>query len=391
MTEKIYIENPYLKETSAKIVRKYKQNHKYFYILDKTIFYPHLSGGQTRDFGKINDIEVIDVFINDQEEIVHVTDSPIEQNKVLLKIDWENRFDNMQQHTGQHILSSSFKRLLNVDTVGFSLGKNFSYIVINRDHLSLEEAAKVELLANRIIQSNFRVKSLKSLSENKAKTLYSVEIGGIDSSQCCGTHVRDTGEIGLVKIRKWEAFKGNTRIEFFCGQRAIKNFIWKNQYINSLSQIFSSKDRELVENIEAFVAKVDEKDLEIKRLRQELLSLRAQGLVDNLKRENNVDYIIHRFRDSTLREVKSISNHICQENKNIVQIYTVDNKNSALFLVSRGDNLNLRLDDVLNRVNESIIVNAGGNEKIIQGTSNLNLLGKIEEIFLREIKNQLEK
>lgn len=391
MTEKLYIENPYLKETNAKITRKYKQNHKYFFILDKTIFYPHLSGGQSRDFGKINDIEVIDVFLNGENEIVHVTDCQIQQNKVLLKIDWENRFDNMQQHTGQHILSSSFKRLLNANTLSFSLGKNFSYITIDRESLSLEEGAKVELLANKIIQSNFRVKAFKSSNESDLNAAYTVEIGGIHTSNCCGTHVKDTGQIGLVKIRKWEKFKGNIRIEFFCGQRAIKNFIWKNEYINSLSQIFSSKDKDLLENIQSFITRSDERDLELKNLRKEIIALKSKSLLDKLKIEDKIEYIVHRFKDSNLKEIKSISNYICLENKNIVQIYTVDNKNSGLFLVSRGENLDLNLSEVLNTVSESIIINAGGNNNLIQGNSNLNLLTRIEDLFLKEIKTLINK
>ena len=389
MTEKLYIENPYLKEITAKITRKYKQNHKYFNIMDKTIFYPHLVGGQTRDLGKINDIDVVDVFLNSEDEIVHVTNHEIPQNKVLLKIDWENRFDNMQQHTGQHILSSSFKRFLNADTIGFSLGKNFSYITINKSSLSLEEAAKVELLANRIIQSNFKVKSFKSLDKNSKKFNYTVEVDGIHTCDCCGTHVKNTGEVGLVKIVKWEGFKGNIKIEFLSGQRAIKNNIWKNQYINSLSHMLSSKDRNLIESLQSYMDKSNEKDLEIKRLRRELLAFKSDLLLKDLKEEESIKYILHSFKSSNLKEVESLTKYICKNHNDIVQIYTVDNKDSGLFLISKGDYLNINLKEVLKNVSEQIIIKAGSSENMIQGSSNVNLLDKIGPLFLKEIKKQL--
>src|SRR5699024_4971686 len=238
-------------EIDANILEKSFKEDKYYFTLDRTIFYPHLAGGQPRDKGKINNINVIDVYEKD-EDIVHILEEDIEGKDVQLSINWDNRFDLMQQHTGQHLLSSSFRSLFNAETVGFRIGEDYSTIDIQKPSLNKQEVKQVEFLTNKIIQSNFEVLSyivkedkLDEIPIDKLPTtdedIRIVEIMGLDYSPCCGTHVNSTGEVGLVKIRKWENNKGNTRIEFLCGFRALDDYYWKNQYINEISSIMSSQ------------------------------------------------------------------------------------------------------------------------------------------------------
>ena len=158
MTEKIYLENPYLRQIDARIVEKKYLNNKYYIKTNRTIFYPNLAGGQPGDKGTINGVEVLDTY-EEGNDIIHVIKDNIHSDKAQLSIDWENRFDYMQQHSGQHLLSAVFYKLYNGETVGFYIGKEYVYIDIDIPSASEIHIEKIEEFANKIIFSNFQIKS----------------------------------------------------------------------------------------------------------------------------------------------------------------------------------------------------------------------------------------
>lgn len=280
MTQKIYLDSSYLREIDGRIIDKIYKDDKYYLKLDRTIFYPHLSGGQPRDKGTINGVEVIEVYEEDGD-IVHVLNENIQSNKVLLNIDWDNRLDNMQQHTGQHLLSAAFYKLYNGETLGFHIGKDYVYIDINITDFSEEDIEKIELYTNRIVFSNFEIKSYYiekdnndmiplSRESNFNSNIRIVEIDNIDFSPCAGTHLKSTGEIGIIKIRKWKRYKGNTRIEFVCGNRALLDYIWKNKAINDTSLLLSSKDTDLFEKVQILYRQKKELEKKTRKLQEKL-------------------------------------------------------------------------------------------------------------------------
>ena len=277
MNYKLYLENPYLRQVDARIIDKKFENGLYYLKLDRTIFYPHLSGGQPRDEGHINGIPVVDVYEEDNN-IIHVVKENIHSKKVRLEIDWARRIDIMQQHTGQHLLSAGFYKLYNGDTVGFHLGREYVYVDINLPDLSWEEAEKIENYVNTIITSDFEIKAyfvdsknLDKLDLRKETKLDSniriVEIDGIDFSPCAGTHLRNTGELGMIKIRKWKKYKGNIRVEFVCGKRALEDFSWKNKAINDIALLLSSKDSDVYEKVNILYNQKREAEKELRKLR----------------------------------------------------------------------------------------------------------------------------
>ena len=279
MKHKLYLENPYLRQADARIIDKKFENNLYYLKLDKTIFYPHLSGGQPRDEGHINGIPVVDVYEEDNN-IIHVIKENIHSDKVRLEINWPRRIDLMQQHTGQHLLSAGFYKLFNGDTVGFHLGSDYVYVDINLAELSWEEAEKIEDYVNKIITSDFEIKTsyvdlkdLDKLDLRKDTKLDSniriVEIDSIDFSPCAGTHLRNTGELGMIKIRKWKKYKGNIRVEFVCGKRALKDFSWKNQAINDIALLLSSKDSDVYEKVNILYNQKREAEKELRKLRSD--------------------------------------------------------------------------------------------------------------------------
>ncbi|HHV38405.1 MAG TPA: alanyl-tRNA editing protein [Tepidimicrobium sp.] len=234
MTKKVYLENPYIRQLDGRIVQKRYIDDKYYIKTNQTIFYPNLLDGQPGDKGTINGIKVLDVY-EDGDDIIHVVDENIPSKNVQLSIDWDNRLDYMQQHSGQHLLSAAFYKLYNGETIGFYIGEEHSYVDVDIPYMDDEHINKIELFANKIIYSNFSIKAytikkedmnrLPVRNEPQAESnIRIVEIDGIDFSPCNGTHLRSTGEIGIIKIRDVQAHKGHIRVNFLCGYRALKDY-----------------------------------------------------------------------------------------------------------------------------------------------------------------------
>ncbi|OLS03399.1 alanyl-tRNA editing protein [Tissierella creatinophila] len=399
MTKKLYINNPYLKETHATIISKSFKDESFLIKLDRTIFFPNMSGGQPRDLGTIEGKNVINVY-EDGRDIIHVIEEDIESNKVHLSIDWENRFDLMQNHTGQHILSDAFKKLLNAETIGFHMGEKYITIDIELPDITEDEISKIEALANRIIQSNFKVLSefsdsnsievlkISKIQEGR-KTIRIVNIDNISSSPCCGTHVGSTGEIGLIKIINFERYKGNTRVSFICGNRALKDYSLKNRYIKDIALSLSSGVPDVLEKFLKLKEDKENMQKENRALREELISLKAEILLDKKKTINHVDYVVENLGNINKEELNLISSYL-EKNENLIQIYKLGNEDHCSFLVSKSHNLDIDLKEIFNLVAEKIIVKGGGNKQKIQGTTSLAIIDRVIEMFYREIKNHFK-
>jgi alanyl-tRNA synthetase len=398
MTNKFYLDNPYLKEIDARVIDKTYEDGKYYIKLNRTIFYPHLSGGQPGDKGTINGIEVLEVYEEDLN-IIHVVKENIHSDKVKLSIIWENRIDNMQQHTGQHLLSSSFYKLYNGETIGFHIGGDYVYIDVNLPDLSKTEVEKIEIYANKIISLNFPIKSyiigkndIDKIPVRKQPTVNSniriVEIENIDFSPCAGTHLRSTGEIGLIKIRKWEKYKGNTRIEFVCGNRALHDYGWKNDQIKDISLLLSSKDIDAFDKVKKLYLQKEELEKENRLLKDEVYEYRGKELLKNSTIINSIPFIIKTFDNKSLSEISGVSNYL-NNSKSVVQIYGSTNSNKAQFMVSKSKEININLQDIFKLISSELELQGGGSPNSVQGSCSLTDLEKLMEMFLEKIKEVL--
>lgn len=229
MTEHLYYSDCYSRSFEANVVENDPESNRV--VLDRTAFYP-TSGGQPFDLGTINGIAVVSVQENEETgDIHHKLASPLtSETRVKAEIDWTRRFDHMQQHTGQHLLSAVFHDLFSLTTVSFHMGPAISTIELTTPSLDLATIAATERRANEIIGENRpvsitfedadAVEGLRKASV-RSGTLRIVSIENLDRSACGGTHVRSTGEIGSILLRSTEKIRGNTRIEFVCGLRAV--------------------------------------------------------------------------------------------------------------------------------------------------------------------------
>ena len=231
--KELFYKDAYLKECDTKVVSCVKDKDLYKVILEETIFYPE-GGGQSSDLGMINDAKVTNVK-RENDEIVHYVDKPLNINEnVYLKIDWNRRFDHMQNHTGEHILSGTIHKLYGYENVGFHMDEE----KIQADYdgiLKEEDIEKIEFLINDAIHQNIPVvetypdnQELEKLEFRSKKELSGkvriVSIDDVDVCACCGTHVKTTAEVNLIKILSFEKHKTGTRIEMKCGNRALKDY-----------------------------------------------------------------------------------------------------------------------------------------------------------------------
>jgi alanyl-tRNA synthetase len=232
-TERLYYTDAYAREFDATIVDRIDVDGRPAVLLDRTAFYP-TSGGQPHDTGTLGDARVVDVIDRDDGSIAHVLDRRIEPGSARGVVDWARRFEHMQQHTGQHVLSAAFDRTLSARTVSFHLGTERSTIDLDRD-LAPGRIAQAEAEANRIVWED-RPVAVRFVTDDEAATLplrkeplragrlRIVEVEDFDLSACGGTHVARTGAIGLIAVSGFEKYKGGVRIEFVCGGRALRDF-----------------------------------------------------------------------------------------------------------------------------------------------------------------------
>jgi len=230
MTERLYYTDALSTEFDATVVSVRPADGRFEVVLDRTLFYP-TSGGQAFDTGRLGDASVVDVFDGPDGAVVHVADAGLEPNsQVRGAIDWPRRFDHMQQHSGQHVLSAAFIRTIGVETTSVHLGADVSTIDLAREVTRADvEAAEAE--ANRAIWDNRPVVVRFVTSEEaailplrkppaRAGRLRLVDIADFDLSACGGTHVPETGRIGIVLVSATDRAKGGTRVTFVCGERA---------------------------------------------------------------------------------------------------------------------------------------------------------------------------
>ena len=256
--------------------------------LDATAFYP-TSGGQPFDKGTLGGRAVLDVIDGDDGVITHVLDAPLGQGAMVTGvIDWTRRFDHMQQHTGQHILSAAFERTCAARTESFHLGTTSCTIDLARE-VSPSEIAAAETLACDVVFENRPVR-VRFVSEAEAAalplrkdptrtgTLRLVEIDDCDLSACGGTHVPATGRVGVIAVSGWERFKGGSRIEFVCGHRAVASHRGLRDVVAGLQRQLTVAPHEISAAIERLQAEARANQKTVRQLRETVASHEAGAL-----------------------------------------------------------------------------------------------------------------
>jgi alanyl-tRNA synthetase len=323
VTERLYYTDPYLTEFDATVVAVEtsppERPDALGVVLDRTAFYP-TSGGQPFDVGSLGAARVLDVVDRDEGRIVHVVDSDPGPGVVHGTIDWTRRFDHMQQHTGQHVLSAAFDRLLQVRTVSFHLGTDSATIDLSRE-VSPEEIARAEAEANRVVWEDRAVTirfadaadaaALALRKESRREgVLRIVDIDGFDVSACGGTHVARTGAIGIIAVAGSERFRGGTRIEFVCGGRALAAYRALRDSVAASVRLLSVLPADLPGAIERMQADAKTAKRDLKDLQSALAVYRASELAQNAEILNGARVVIAAIDGADANALKAMASQI---------------------------------------------------------------------------------
>ena len=259
MTKKLYYEDGYRAHFLGRVMSCEPDKEKYIVVLDQTAFYPE-GGGQMADNGTIDDAYVSHVFIK-EGTIYHVVDQLLTVGKEVEGcIDFEKRFDLMQQHTGEHIISGLIHEQYGYNNVGFHMSNEYTTCDFDGE-LTKEQMLAIEVKANEAIYRNIAIKDTIYQAEEITDIAYRskldlkgevrlVEVPYYDTCACCGTHVRTTGEIGMIKITGVERHRGGTRVTMLCGKRALNDYQKKQEIIAKAGQMLSAKSDAVISHLE---------------------------------------------------------------------------------------------------------------------------------------------
>ncbi len=326
MTKRLYYDDACQTDFEARILERRTLQNGVGLVLDQTCFYP-TSGGQPFDRGWLNDAPVLDVF-EDGEAIVHVVRKDVPGDMVRGRVDWQRRADHIQQHTGQHILSAAFQQF-GAATVSFHLGEEICTINLDRETLSAQDVARAEQLANQIVLENrpvaarfYKQEELAALPlrkpPTKSENIRIVAVRDFDYSPCGGTHFRSTGEVGPIKVRKWERSGQETRVEFLCGWRALHDYFWKHETIVQLANAFSVKDKEVAATVSRLAEEARAQSKELETLRKRLLDYEAEELSAKAPLLDGLRVIRQVFAERDAEEVRRLALRIIESGQRIV-------------------------------------------------------------------------
>jgi alanyl-tRNA synthetase len=264
---------------------------------------------------------------------------------------------------------------------------------INIESLSPDDACRVESMANDIVFKNipvryhypgpdeisrFDLRKAPSVTEN----IRIVEVDGFDFSPCGGTHPLHTGDVGLIKIRKWEKYKSSVRVEFVCGYRALKDYTWKNDYINQLSNILSSKETDIIENARNSLGQLHEANKEVKALKDKVLSYEALDLYNNSGIVKGVHIIKQSYIDREFKELTYLAGKITRY-PSAIALLGVKSSNAQMIFM-RSSDLNVKMNDLFKETLPLINGKGGGNPQSAQGggTDISNLESALDSAYI---------
>lgn len=378
MTEKLFYEDGYCKEFTARVLScgEEKNGGGYRVVLDRTAFFPE-GGGQFGDIGWLGDAVVRDT----QEKagvIYHFTDQPLTAGQqVEGRIDFEERFVRMQQHTGEHILSGVVHRLYGYNNVGFHLGTDVTTLDFDGE-LTPEQADEVETLANRAVFDNIPVEILYPSREELAKLDYRskieiegqvrlVSIPGIDLCACCAPHLRATGEIGLIKILACDRHRGGCRMTMVSGMRALEDYRNKQHSVTEVSVELSARPGEIGEAVRHQKEQMQKEREHLNQLQAAYLNEKLDEITDAAQ---NVCIFVEAF---DLIAVRNFVNSAMKRSSGICAAFVGSEKNGYHYILG-SSSMDMRVFS--KKLNAAFAGRGGGRPEMVQGS----LVGRQEEI-----------
>lgn len=376
ITEKLFYEDSYIKEFTARVELCREKGEVYEVVLDRTAFFPE-GGGQYADAGKLDEVKVLDV--QEKEGIIyHVTESALEEGTTVQGvIDWDVRFMKMQQHTGEHIVSGYVNAGFDYHNVGFHLGSEDCTMDFDGE-LTKEELEQIEHGVNESVIQNVDVlvsyPTKEELSALQYRSKIEIEgqvrivtIPGCDVCACCAPHVKRTGEIGIIKLTHVQRYKGGARVTMLCGFRALSDYSEKEQQIQGISELLSVKEMEVYPGVRRLKEEYNQLKLKLATEQRKLLEYRAREVLDQ-------ETFACFFEEELEGEGQRVLMNLVLERGVKCCAVFVKNKNAGWRYVVGSKTMDMRA--LAKELNEQFAGRGGGKPEMVQGS----ICGESEDV-----------
>lgn len=397
LEQKLYYIDAYTKDFTTKIIKQdYDKEDNLYVVLNETAFYP-TGGGQPYDTGTLNGTLVTNVEeVNG--EIRHFIAEQLEAEEVEGKINWERRFDHMQQHAAQHILSAAFWDHFNIPTIGFHLGKETVTIDLETENLPAETIEKAMQIANNIVFENHPIRiqwmnleEAKTLPLRKEPTLTEnirvVIIENFDYNGCGGTHPRRTGEVGLIQVLNWERNKGGIRLTFIAGWRTLKLMGQQQQIMKDVSKQLNSSETDIPAKVAQLLISQKENEKAIQTMNEKLLFAEANELLQQ-PAEIHAGLLISKvFTNRSMQEVAKLSAIITEQQEHAITYFVIENDDKLQCILACGKTVTLDMNALLKDALPAIEGKGGGNKKSARGGGKAIMSG---DEFLHQLISSLQ-
>ncbi|HEY7480939.1 MAG TPA: DHHA1 domain-containing protein [Gemmatimonadales bacterium] len=373
MTLRLYYTDSYLRDFDAAVVERANNGRRIY--LDQTAFYP-TSGGQPFDTGLLGGVEVVDV-VDEGERVAHLLAAPLAgDERVGGSVSWERRFDHMQQHTGQHLLSAVLHELVGHATISVHFGRESSTLDLDAAALEHGQVVEAERRSNQLVAENRPVEvsfedagtasGLRKASGREG-TLRIVTIHDLDRSACGGTHVRATGEIGPVLIVGTERVKKNIRLEFLCGARAVRRARADLDLLSGLAGRYSAAPEELPAAVDAQRTELKAALAARRELEEHLAALRARDLyAASSAGTSGVRSIIVREPTGPPERLRPLAQALAAMPRALFVGVTAD---PPALVVAASEDSGLDAGQLLKSALQQVGGRGGGNPRLGQGTA----------------------
>lgn len=367
-TVKLFYEDSHLKEFDATVISCQPDGERYRVVLDRTAFFPE-GGGQYADTGMLDDIEVIDV--QEKNDIVyHITKAALsEGSRAHGTINWTERFEKMQQHSGEHIVSGIVHERFGYNNVGFHLGSDYCTMDFDGP-ITKEQLKEIELKANRAVFENIDIlvsypskEELKNLDYRSKIEIEGqvriVTVPGYDVCACCAPHVKKTGEIGLIKLVNMMNYKGGERITMLCGYRALSDYDRKDENSKAISAMLCAKEPEISKAVEHMKAEQASLKGKIVSLQQKLLTYKAQEI------DVTEDVVTVFDREISRNAPRELMNQLLSRGARVCAVFAGTDETGYRYVIGS------HTEDVrplCKKLNEAFEGRGGGKSGMVQGS-----------------------
>ena len=361
-----------MKEFTADVVTTGTDENGAYVVLSNTAFYP-TGGGQPNDTGWLNGIEVVNVEKVDEEIRHYIKEDVAINGAVEGKLNWVRRFDHMQQHAGQHILTAAFVELFDYQTVSFHLGSELVAIDLNTAEVTAEQLAEAEKRANDIVLENRPIETTWVTKDELAQynlrkdvtvdeDIRLVIIPDYDYNGCGGTHPTSTGQVQMIKIMEIEKMKSNIRVHFVCGDRVREQLAMRKNVLTDVARQLSVPEKDASAALAKLMTTAKQTEKALAEARDALLAYEAKEFA------HAGEAVVGRvFENRTIQELQKLARFITTENADVTALLVANNEDKLQFVAARGTNVELSMKSVSAAALPIINGKGGGNDALVQG------------------------